>query len=103
MAQNLELLRTSFEQKPQWLAFAAHFLLRPKQLYRGWRNYSKNENTAKSTGFWLSFWKNWCVDKEITDEIENYEPAELNTLLEHFYAEVNNTKKVEIMNQKALK
>ena len=75
----------------------------------GWRvqqelkNCSKNENTAKSTGFWLSFWKNWCVGKEITDEIENYEPAELNTLLEHFYAEVNNTKKVKIMNQKALK
>ena len=41
------------------------------------------------------------IDKEITDEIENFEPAELNTLLEHFYAEVNNTKKVEIMNQKA--
>ena len=37
-------------------------------------------------------WKNWCVDKEIIDEIENYEPAELNTLLEHFYAEVNNKK-----------
>ena len=32
---------------------------------------------------------NWCVDKEITDEIQNYEPAELNTLL---YAEVNNKK-----------
>ena len=37
-------------------------------------------------------WKNWRVDKEIIDEIENYEPAELNTLLEHFYAEVNNKK-----------
>ena len=37
-------------------------------------------------------WKNWCVDKEIIVEIENYEPAELNTLLEHFYAEVNNKK-----------
>ena len=36
--------------------------------------------------------KNWCVDKETTDEIENYEPAELNTLLEHFYAKVNNKK-----------
>ena len=60
------------------------------------KNCSKNENTAKSTGFWLSFWKNWCVGKEITDEIENYEPAELNTLPEHFYAEVNNTKKVKI-------
>ena len=28
------------------------------------------------------------IDKEITDEIENFEPAELNTLLEHFYAEI---------------
>ena len=65
------------------------------------KNCSKNENNAKSTGFWFSFWKNWCVDREITDEIETYEPAELNTLLDHFYAEVNNTKKVEIMNQKA--
>ena len=50
------------------------------------KNRSKNE----ITGFWLSVLNNWCVDKEITDEIQNYEPAELNTLLEHFYAEVNN-------------
>ena len=47
------------------------------------KNCSKNENIAKSTGFLLSVRKNWCVEKEITDEIENYEPAELNTLLEH--------------------
>ena len=46
------------------------------------KNCSKNENTAKSTSFWLSVWKNWCVDKEITDEIDNYEPAELNTARE---------------------
>ena len=77
------LLRTSFEQKPQWLAFVAHLLLRPKQ---------KQQNNAKNTGFWLSVWKNWCVEKEITDEIENYEQAEFNTFLKHFYAEVNNTK-----------
>ena len=56
------------------------------------KNYSKNEKTAESTGFWHSVWNNWCVDKEITDEIENYEPTELNTLLEHFYDEVNNKK-----------
>ena len=61
--------------------------------YRGAENCSKNENTAKSTGFWLSVWRKWCEEKELTDEIENYyEPAELNTLLEHFYAEVNNKK-----------
>ena len=66
------------------------------------KNCSKNENTAKSTDFWLSVWKKWCLEKKITDEIENYEPAELNTLLEHFYAEVK-INKVKIMNQKALK
>ena len=61
--------------------------------YREAENCSKNENTAKSTGFWLSVWRKWCVEKELTDEIENYyELAELNTLLEHFYAEVNNKK-----------
>ena len=54
----------------------------------GLKNCSKNENTAKSTGFCLSVWKNWCVDNESTDEIENYEPAELDTLLKHFYAEI---------------
>ena len=32
------------------------------------------------------------VEKKITDEIKNYEPAELHTLLEHFYAKVNKTK-----------
>ena len=35
------------------------------------KNCSKNEKTAKSTGFWLSVWKNWCVDKDVTEEIEN--------------------------------
>ena len=83
MAQNLDPLRTSFEQKPcSTFAFATETEL---------KNCSKNENTAKSTGFWLSVSKNWCVDNEITDKIENYESAELNsqlnTLLEHFYAE----------------
>ena len=43
------------------------------------KNCSKNENTVKTTRFWLSVWKDWCVDKEITNEIENYEPAVLNT------------------------
>ena len=44
------------------------------------KNCSKNENTAKSTDFWLSVLKKWCLEKKITDEIENYEPAELITL-----------------------
>ena len=79
---------TTFEQKPVCSTFAVATETTVEEL----KNYSKSENTAKSIGCWLSVWMNWCVDKEITDEIKNYEPAELNTLLEHFYAEVNNKK-----------
>ena len=39
--------------------------------------------------FLAPVWKNWCVDKETTDDIENYEPAELNTLLEQRYAKIS--------------
>ena len=57
------------------------------------KNCSKNENTAKNTCFGSLFGRNhWCVEKEITDEIENYEAAELNTFLAYFYAQKNNKK-----------
>ena len=54
------------------------------------KNSSKNKNTVKSTAFWLSVWNKWCLEKRISEKIENYEPAELNTLLERFYAELKN-------------
>ena len=54
------------------------------------KNSSTNENTVKSTAFWLSVWKKWCLEKEIAAEIENYEPTQLNSLLERFYAEIKN-------------
>ena len=39
---------------------------------------SNNENTSiKSTAFWLSVWKKWCLEKGIAKEIENYEPTQL--------------------------
>ena len=44
----------------------------------------------KSTAFWLSVWTKWCLEKRIAEEIENYESAELNTLLERYYAEHKN-------------
>ena len=40
--------------------------------------------------FWLSEWKTWCEGKSIALEIEEHELAELNRLLEKFYAEVKN-------------
>ena len=43
---------------------------------------------VKSTAFWLSVWKKWCLEKRIAEEIDNYEPTELTTLLERFYAEL---------------
>ena len=54
------------------------------------KNSSNNENTVKSTAFWLSVWKKWCLEKGIAKEIENYEPTQLNTLLERSNAEIKN-------------
>ena len=30
----------------------------------------------------MSVWKKWCLEKGIAEEVENYEPTQLNTLLE---------------------
>ena len=35
------------------------------------KNSSINENTVKSTAFWLTVWKKWCLEKGIAKEIEN--------------------------------
>ena len=52
------------------------------------KNSSNNENTVKSTAFWLSVWKKWCLEKGIAEEIENYKPTQLNTLLERSNAKI---------------
>ena len=54
------------------------------------RNSLNNENNAKSTAFWLSVWKKWCIEKEIAKEIKNYEPTQLNTLLKQSDAKTKN-------------
>ena len=54
------------------------------------KNSSNNENTVKSTAFWLPVWKKWSLEKGIAEEIENYEPTQLNTLLERSNAEIKN-------------
>ena len=44
----------------------------------------------KSTAFRLTVWKKGFLQKGITKEIENYEPTQLNTLLERSNAEIKN-------------
>ena len=62
------------------------------------KNSSNNENTVKSTAFWVVdlekvvFRERNCERKgKLSKEIENFEPTQLNTLLERFYAEIKNT------------
>ena len=54
------------------------------------KNSATNENTVKSTTFWLSVWKKWCLEKGIAKEIENYEPTQLNTLLKRSNVGIKN-------------
>lgn len=49
---------------------------------------AKNQNTLKSTRFWLSVWQQWAIHNGIHKEIETFPPQELNGILERFYAEV---------------
>ena len=51
------------------------------------KNGSKNENTVKSTAPCSCR----CLGKGITKQIGNYEPTQLNTLLERFCAEIKKT------------
>ena len=50
----------------------------------------KQRKHCKTIDFWLSVWKKWCLEKGIAKEIENYEPTQLNTLLERSNAEIKN-------------
>ena len=54
------------------------------------KNSSKNANTTKSTTFWFNVLTKWCRERQFSEKIEEYEPADLNNLLEQFYAEVKN-------------
>ena len=67
-----------------WFSFATATTI--EQL----KNSSNNENTIDSIALWLSLWKKWCLEKGIAKEIENYEPTQLNTLLERSNAEIKN-------------
>ena len=69
---------------------SSRFYFATKTTIQQLKNSSNNENTVKSTAFWLSVWKKWCSEKGIAEEIENYEPTQLNTFLERSYAEIKN-------------
>ena len=49
---------------------------------------SKNENTEKCTNKWMNCFKAWAKYRGKPVEIETLLPAELDVLLQHFYAEV---------------
>ena len=47
---------------------------------------SKNQNTTKATVNWMNVFKDWAESQSKSIEIEKYDPVELNTLLEFFFA-----------------
>ena len=57
-----------FRAKTAMVGVCSTFAFATETTVEELKNCSKNENTAKSAGFWLSVSKNWCVDKEITDD-----------------------------------
>ena len=60
-----------FREKTAMVGVCSTFAFAAETTVKELKNCSKNEKTARSTGFWLSVWKNWCEDKDVTEEIEN--------------------------------
>ena len=54
------------------------------------QNNAKNKNTSTSTKFWITVFKSWAKQKRFPEEIETYEPSELDKALQQFYTEVRN-------------
>ena len=54
------------------------------------KQFKRRSDTVKSIAFWLSVWEKWYLEKGIAKKIENYEPTQLNTLLEQSNAEIKN-------------
>ena len=81
-----------FRAKTAMVCVSSTFAFATETTLKELKNCSKTKTLHKALVFGSLFWKNWCVEKKITDEIENYELADLNTLLEHFYTKVNNEK-----------
>ena len=48
------------------------------------------KTTSMSTKYWITVIKSWAKQKGFPEEIETYEPSELDTALQQFYAEVRN-------------
>ena len=60
-----------FRAKTAMVGVCSTFAFATETTVKELKNCSKNEKNAKSIGFWLSVWKNLCVDKDVTEEIEN--------------------------------
>ena len=60
-----------FREKTAMVGVCSTFAFATETTVKELKNCSKNEKNAKSIGFWLSVWKNLCVDKDVTEEIEN--------------------------------
>ena len=79
-----------FRAKTAMVGVCSTFAFATETTVEELKNCSKKGTLRKPLVFGSLFGTDWCVDNEITDEIENYQPAKLNTLLEYFYAEIIN-------------
>ena len=87
MSQHLDALKICEQNNSRHLI---RFYFATSTTIQKLKNSSDNETIVKSIALWLSVWKKWCSEKGIAKEIENYEPTQLNTLFERYYAEIKN-------------
>ena len=49
---------------------------------------SHNKNTVRSTNTWLNTYRAWARFRNVKEDLEEYDPVDLDRILAQFYAEV---------------
>ena len=52
------------------------------------REKSDAKNTLRSTGNWLRVYQSWAKIRRLNEQLETYQPSDLDVVLQRFYTEV---------------
>ena len=64
------------------------FKVQMKMISKNCKKNSSSKNTQRSTNTWFNVLKSWMDVRNYNQEVQKYQPVELNLILERFYAEV---------------
>ena len=63
----------------------SRFVVSNETLLEQLKENAANNNTKKSTLTWINVYKKWANERQLSPNLEQYEPEELDKILQRFY------------------